>query len=318
VSRRHAITKIPLWAFVPERALRLVRASAFLLLVSASVLGAWGYRVHAQLTERMIDAGSVMLRYEDPERQDTRRTLIFNGQRIYLSSGMTRHSLSRVLDYYERHCLEHDGGLGEELDASATSYPEVRLNRDLLDPVIRGDRGDHGVVACLYMEERDGARGFMERYGRYQESGDISEVGDMRYVYAEEASDGGTHFVALWTDGSFVLDSMLPREGDAPGEDPSDLSRPQKVRRFVSFEEAGAPQRMTVYRADDDGPTEHQLERFYREDLSRRGWHLLDPRLSDDAPARRLFAAERGERMVTFIIDSDERGRAVATLLEAR
>jgi hypothetical protein len=38
----------------------------------------------------------------------------------------------------------------------------------------------------------------------------------------------------------------------------------------------------------------------------------------DETRGWRLFAAERGERMVTFIVDSDERGRAVATILEAR
>jgi len=303
---------------VPERVARVLRATLFIVVVSAVLLVAWGYRVRAQLTERMIDTGSAMLQYEDVERQDARRTLVFNGQQIHLSSGTTRHELGQVLDYYEQHCLDHDGGLIDELDTFAADHPEVRLNTEMMDPIIRSERGDRGVVACLYMEETGGAEAFMERYRRYQDSGDLSEVGDMRYIYAEEA-DRGTHFVAFWTDGPFVLREMLPADGDAPGQDMDDVARPDEVRRFLSVRESGAPQRMTVYLADRNGPTEMELERFYREDLSRRGWGILDPAGDSDlAPDVRVFAAERDDRMATFILSTNDEGRAVATILEAR
>ncbi|MBW2460470.1 MAG: hypothetical protein JRH11_02405 [Deltaproteobacteria bacterium] len=328
MSRRRAPTKIPLWAYVPERLLSMARVAALVAAALAIVLSVWGYRARAQLTERLIDTGSAMLHYDGATRQDARRTLVFNGQRIHLSSGKSPHDLHQVLDFYEGHCLDHDGGLMHELDSFVADHPEVQLNTDAMDPILRTESGGRGVVACLYMEATDGTKGFMERYHRYAGSGDLSEIGDMRYIYAEEDKDedGGTHFVAFWTDGPFVLREMLPAEGDAPGQDIRDVERPDGLRRFLSVHEAGAPQAMTVYVSEEDGPTETDVEQFYRETLVRGGWRLLEGEAPTPAAsltpltqaAPRVLAAERSERMVTLIFSSSDEHRAVTTILEAR
>ena len=57
------ITRIPLWARVPTPLARFARVMVFVVVVAVAVVGIVGYRARAQLTERMIDAGTAMLAY---------------------------------------------------------------------------------------------------------------------------------------------------------------------------------------------------------------------------------------------------------------
>jgi hypothetical protein len=309
--RKKPITKIPLWAYVPDRLVRAGRVAAYVATVALILVGALVWHARAQLGEQLLDAGTAMLAYEGAHRQDSRRTLLFNGQEIHFSSGMTRHGLGRVLDFYEAHCLAHDGGVAEDVDAFVDAHPEVRIERSVLEPILRSERGDRGTVACLYTNESGGTAGLVERFRRYRESGDVSAIGDMRYLYAEEG-ENGTHFVIMWTDGPFVLRDMLPEDRDAPGRDVGDLGRPEGVRRFASIREIGAPQAMTVYVARRDDLEVEDLEGFYRRDLEERGFRLFG------TDAHRTLSAEKGQRMLTLIFDTNDDDRAAVTVLEAR
>lgn len=298
---------------------KTLRLSGFCFVVAAVAVLGWGHRLRAQMSERLLDAGSAVLRFEEADRQDTTRTLIFNGQPIHLSSGMTRVGLTRVLDFYENHCLERDGGLTRDIDELAADHPEVRVNRSVVDPVVRAERGRTGMVACLATDEQTGVGGFISRLHRYRRSGDVSELGDMRYIYAEEG-EHGTHFVVFWTEGPFFVHRMLPDTGDAPGRDIPDVTRPPASRRVVSAWEQGAPQSVNAYVATTGGPSVAALERFYRTELPRRGWDVIEPSggASSATVSRRFIAAEKGRRMVTLIFGTGDEGRATTTVLAAR
>ena len=122
----------------------------------------------------------------------------------------------------------------------------------------------------------------------------------MRFVFAEEYEAEGrarTHFVAMWTSGSFDLDRMFPAHGDVPGRDVEGLARPPGSRRTLSGWERGEPYSLAVYETRED---EADLERFYRGAFAREGWSVLETeRAPADAP--RTLVAEKGERMVTLV-----------------
>jgi hypothetical protein len=115
---------------------------------------------------------------------------------------------------------------------------------------------------------------------------------------------------------------MLPKEGDAPGHDPREIGRPATVRRFAQLREHGAPQTMTVYVAEDGGPNEDALEAFYRRDLEERGWRLFGAGPREGTGLLSVeggrVSAEKNDRMVTLLFQTNDDGHAAVTILEAR
>lgn len=311
--------KAPATKAAPSRARRILRRAGLVLLVAlfgAVLAGGWVYHgARAQVSENLWDLGSQMMRYADARRQDTPRDLVLNGQVIRLSSGMADRSPREVLDFFEARCAEVDGDLGEELAALRRDHPEAFRAGAGTGPVLREDDGRQGYVACMELDPSMTTAELVERLARFGESGDVADIGEMRFVFVEGSGER-THFVAMWTNGSFDLNRMFPEEGDAPGQDAEGIARPPRSRRVLSSWERGEPYSISVYHTRDD---EADLERFYRRELARGGWTLLetDARAAGDAP--RTLVAEHGERMVTIVMTTDLATRmASAAVIDAR
>lgn len=323
-----ADTRIGRTAAKTPRRRRWVPVLIALTLVGVVSGGAVIRNARAQLDEGLFDLGAQMMRYEDAN-QDLPRQLILNGQVIHLSSGTVDQPMDRVLDTFETRCEAVDGGLEAQLEALREEHPDARealgepgsgLTIAGLRPVLRREQGGEGYVACLDVGSSIPVEEIGERIQRYQASGDISEVGEPRYVFAEEGRGrhaGTTHFVAMWVTGSFVVDDMFPEAGDAPGRDPRELDRPEGARRVLSGWERDVPHTVTVYDTASDSA---ELEAFYRRNFQRNGWSLLespDHALPPGAP--RSLIAEKGQRMVTVLFHLDARsGRTSAAVFEVR
>jgi hypothetical protein len=299
---------------------KVLRLSLFLMVVWAGAVVFLMHRARAQMSEAFMSLGVEMLRYDDVERQGETRTLHLNGQEIELATAITRHPLERVLDFYESRCKEHDGRFAEQIEelARGAAVPG-ELDGSPFDATLRSEDGNRGFVACLDTgDERLEPEGVIARYERFKESLDISDMGDLRYIYAEE-SDGTTLFITFWTDGPLRIREVFPLEGDAPGRDVELVPRPEGSRRILSSWEEGHEQMVAMYQSEEGELAD--VAAFYRREMTEQGWSLLDV---DEARRRELAPAstpnpflvfEQGERMVAVGVSKPGEQGPVTTVL---
>jgi hypothetical protein len=290
----------------PSRARRILRRLGLVALTSlfiAVLASGWAYhQARAQVGEGLMDLGAQMMRFSQARRQDAPRDLMLNGQRIRFSSGTADRTAREVLDFFEARCADADGGLTEQVESLRQQRPDAFDGERSSSPVLREGDDRQGYVACLDFGQSIGVTELAERLVRFGETGNVADVGEMRFVFAEQNDEGATHFVAMWTTGSFDLNRMFPEQGDAPGRDIEGLARPDRARRILSSWEQGQPYTLSVYETRED---EAVLERFYRNALDQAGWTILDPSRQPDPAAPRLLVAEHGERMVTVVFSTD-------------
>ncbi len=301
-----------------RRILRRVVQALLVVLFVGVVAGGWVYhRARAQVTESLLGLGPQMMAYAGARSQDAPRDLVLNGEVIRFSSGTADRAAGEVLDFFEARCAESDGGLYEQVLAVHEAQPEVVPAPPDRGMALREDHGTRGYVACIDFGSSIGFGELTARIDRYRQSGDVSDIGEMRYVFVEQAEVDGaprTHFVAMWTTGSLSLARMFPEQGDAPGRDIEGVGRPPSARRVLTGFERGVPYAMSVYQSRED---EADLERFYRRTLEREGFSFLDGARQPDAP--RTLVAEQGERMVTIVFTTDvATGGSSAAVIEAR
>ncbi len=303
----------------PSRARRVLRRLGLVVLTSlfvAVLATGWVYhQARAQVGEGLMDLGAQMMRFADSRRQDAPRDLMLNGQRLRFSSGTADRPAREVLDFFEARCADADGGLSEQVEALREQRPDAFEGERSSSPVLREGNDRQGYVACLDFGQSIGVTELAERLVRFGETSDVADVGEMRFVFAEQNERGATHFVAMWATGSFDLDRMFPEQGDVPGRDVAGVVRPSESRRTLSSWEQGEPYTLTVYETREDEGT---LERFYRGALGRAGWTVLDPARRDPA-APRLVVAEQGDRMLTVLFSTDlATGHASVAVIDGR
>jgi hypothetical protein len=304
---------------------KVMRLTLFVLFVYAGVVVFVYQRARAQMGEMLFALGVEMLRYDDVEKQGETRTLHLNGQEIHLATAVTRHPLERVLDYYESRCMEHDGRLAEQItELSRGDAVPGEIDGSMFDATLRSEEGNKGYVACLDQgTERASPDGVIEKFERFKATLDISEMGALRYIYAEE-SDGTTLFVTFWSDGPLRIREIFPSEGDAPGRDVEGVPRPDGSRRILSSWEAGEPQIVAMYQS---GEAEvRDIDSFYRRSMEDGGWTLLE---LDEERRRALgfevprtpnpfLVFEQDERMVAVGISQADSQGPVTTVLGLR
>jgi len=301
-----------------RRWLRRLGRGALVVAFAGAVAGGWVYHsARAQMDETLLGLGEHMMIYEHAAHQDAPRDLVVNGQTIKLSSGTTTRSMDDVLDFFEARCAEADGDVALQMAQLSADFPDVSDAPPPSSlPTLREQGGRNGYVACFDMGDASiEVTEVLRRIRAYNRTGDVAEIGDMRYVFVER-TERGAHFVALWTEGEFNVRRMFPPEGDAPGQDVEGVTRPPRARRMLTGFERGQPHSMTVYhsRLDEAG-----LEAFYRRALPERGWTLLarPEDLPVDTPP--TLVAERDERMVTLVfLPNEQGGGASAAVFDAR
>ncbi len=310
--------------YAKKYAPKLLRLTAFLALLYAALMVTLGYRVRAQVSESFMSMGAEMLTYEGADHQSAPRTLELNGQAIKLATGRAPHSLAHVLDYYESRCMQRDGRFAEQIAEITEGDPQFVLERSrMLDPTMREEDGHKGFVACLdtLSDERLEVEGFAERARRFQSSLDLSDIGELRYVYGEE-HDGHTFFVAFWVEGSFKVLDMFPTDRDVPGRDVDDVPRTSSSRRILSAWEEGHPESVTAY--VDPARDAHALLRYYRHEMPHHGWEELpldrdiSGRLGISGPPDNVLVFEQDDRMIGAVFGTNDDGMGTTTILQQR
>lgn len=299
---------------------KVLRVTALFIVLGGVGLVLTYQHARGQISERLLSIGAQMMMLGEAERQDAPRELLINGQRIYLSSGMASLGVSALLDHFERRCEAVDGELMERVSEALARHPDHPSVRrvESMSPVLRENDETRGYVACLHWGIGEvGFEELLERFRRFSQSRDLHDLGDLRYLYAEKAGEG-SHFVAIWTEGSIRFDELFPETGDAAGRDPEGVPRPPGARRVLTAREIGDPQVATIYRGSelDQGA----LERFYRRELPARGWTILGDEEAAAALARADLppglVAMQGDRLVFIVLGTDTEGLGDAAIIE--
>jgi hypothetical protein len=289
--------------FVPGDAratlLSLMRASiarlrAAAVLLALVLLGlAWSVRsAKAQLGESLVDFGDQLERWSAGRALSAPRALTINGLELRLMTLQTKLGVGEALDHFQKTCR---GGL---------KAPELagRLDTSLLDASFRQTSEKQGVMACLDANGPLEVGELAGRLSRLQRSGDLAELGALRYVVARRSRDTTTLLV-LWTESHARIIDFLPKQDDAAGHDLRDWPRAPRTRRLLSALEHGQPYAMTVHEAADQSP--ESILGWYRTALRAAGWSFTEQEGG--------LLARRGERSVLLQVRASRSGRAMVT-----
>lgn len=278
---------------------------ASLVIAFVSIRSAYG-----DFKDSAMIMGRQLATFGDVEGRINRVRL--NGEPIYVTSAVTEAPAHDVLNRFETLCRQHAGGL----DKMFEQLPEnIKSDFDKVDGsagigIIRNEAGPEGMIACLAQEPIDGWENLPSRIEAFLDSGDLSKLGDVRYVYVKENGEGRTHVITVWTDGPFNLYNVAPMDGqEAPGSDSPNAPRPGDAVRLLSATVEGAPYAVRIY---DSGKPQHEVLAMYDEQMPARGWNPI-PHVSDDLPHGRGYTRE-GVDMLVFAFE--EKDRSYVSLVE--
>jgi hypothetical protein len=300
----------------------MLRLGAFGLVVSMALMLVTVRAAATHVREGMMSFGREMMQYADQHAMGQTRTLSINGTYLEFASGSTSDGLDRVLTYYQQRCAARDGASRELADVigrlppTATgARPSGSDSAQALSTFRVGD-DQRGYVACFDVgNTRLTTHEILRRVRAAMDSGDLSEVGRLRYLYAERTSTGRTRFLGFWSDGSVNIKSMFPTTGDAPGEDPEGIARPTNMRRLLSAREVEAPYSMNIYAGV--APID-SVENHFRSEMPRQGWNLIPMPRDVDLHGQRMLTYERGNVTATVILSRREGDQTAVTVLTAQ
>jgi hypothetical protein len=299
----------------------IARAAAFLFTAWALVLAGSAASVRAQVSELLLGLGADVERFAGAEAREEPTDVELNGLVLRMTSVISERTVTEVLDAAELDCTRRDGRLGEQASELYAEH-DVSLDPREYDGTVRDGDDTRGYVACLDMgPERVPADEVIARIQRFLETHDVSDVGQLRYVYARR--DGETTHVLSWESvGSLDLDALMPSEGDAPGADLPRFPRAPGLRRAFTARAGDEPYGLVSYAADS--ASRDDLVRWYRAALPEQGYRLLE--LEDgqmiEVDGAVGFVVEEGDasiagRTVVLTFDETPEGLGLLTVLAA-
>jgi hypothetical protein len=266
---------------------------------------------YASMKDSALELGSELGRIGDA---GSRTPIRLNGQPIYVSAAVATVPIDELLDRVEAHCRSDPDALAEDLAAlpeASRKQLKERLSSRRADGIVRHQGPGRGMVACFMRKEGsyDGLKARFDRLMDFADTGDLSKLGNVRYVYAQEVEDGQTRVVTAWTDGSFNFYSMVPPAGgDAPGTDLEGIPRPTGSVRLLTASADGVPYSVRIY--DAPGGAVSIAEQYDRE-MAAAGWTKV---IGGKNP-RRVYGRNG---VHVYMFPRAEKGRTLVTLLQTR
>jgi hypothetical protein len=252
------------------------------------------------------------------------RHLELNGARISFRTQTLDAKLADVLDHYETLCDAGDAQLSEQLTRLLRQHPRAPKNlgnvHGIATLVNRDD--DSGYVACLDLgTEPRGIDALVSGLARFAATGELGEVGEFRQAFARRATNASgerTFLMTMWAESELNFYKILPHgEIDAAGRDPVGVPRPPGSQRVLSAWESAQPSGVAVYRVPTW--TNEALVAFYRRELDRTGWTIIETNPARSIAIDQVFllCAEKDDRLITVLVSADAALSPLLTILSS-
>lgn len=294
--------------------MRLRRLIPIIVFIQVVGLLAAARSSYAATSELMVGIGADMMKFAGARYQDRPRTVFLNGLTLRFSSGSAKANLSEVLAYFHAGCREHNGRLFEQYVDFEKDHRVNKSweNRPFIDGILSYHDENRGYVACIDTGNRKlSPREVIRRVKSFFKTGELSEIGEFRYVMAERVARG-TSFMTLWTDGPANLFRAFPQGVDAPGRDIEIIPRPPESRRLLSaWESDQAP---AIFTYVTELLSAAQVNGFYRENLVQSGWEVLKSRSNSSTREGSVLLAVRDGQTVSIDIREGDTQRTVTIL----
>ena len=273
------------------------------VLVTLMSLG-WANSAKARVSESLASFGRELAGLPGTELHTSPRLLTVNGVRLHVVAASSKLDVGEVLDGLEAICRPRAG-----IAVPSESLGDFRhpIGAAPFGGILRQESDTEGLIACLDAGKPSSLDHLVERLKRFADTGNLAEVGDLRYALVTKGSERTTLRV-LWTEGDVPLRDMFPKDSDAPGNDPKGIPRPDGMHRQLSGVEHGAPYSITIYQ----GGLRSEVELFdwYVTKLRSEGFRIMP-----DA-AKRSLTAERDGRVVVIRTSRAHSGQTVASVAE--
>jgi hypothetical protein len=292
------------------RWVKVLRVSVYFACVFSLLSLLAASALHAKVEDAARSLGRQLA--ELPDLTHGAEAILINGARMHHARVTTRESVATVLDRFEDHCRKNPGPMAEAMRDFAAQQPalfEKHVKGPFRHAVMRDDSEQEGVLICFVDERETGLDGMKELFERFAKTSDLSEFGEVRYVFAERRSDGKTLVVTMWNQGPLNISRMFPATGDADGTDSRVLPRPPEGRRTLVAAAEGMPFALRTY---ESGKSVSDLQAFYDRWIKTAGW-----RLAAKAEREGTTAYFREDGYQVFLTLMESNGRTYATLIEA-
>jgi hypothetical protein len=254
-------------------ALGLGRLCLYLTIVGGVLAFVLARTVSAQVGERSIVLGRELAQFQDLLGGAHR--VLLNGQPIYIASAVSDETMDQVLDRFEAQCAKHTGGLKAQFDAlppeqvkKFAEHAPVAWSHRL--GIFREEHEREGSIACLERPNGEGLASVAHALTAFARSGDLRDVGNMRYAYVRRTGDGRkVSVISSFTEGSFRVYDVVGKGREEPtGEDPPATPRPPRSRRLMS---AAIDAQYGAYVFESNAQPAEVLA-FYDAELPKAGW----------------------------------------------
>ena len=306
---------------IRDKVPNLIRLACFLVVAWVAGAALAMKVVNAEVNEIMLGLGAELMAYPGgPDREA--REINLNGAKVYVRTATVDATVKESLDHYQALCEARDGSLTEQLEDMLSTHPAAPASGAKLGSIStrRLESGEAGYVACLDMgDEKRDLEVLIELFERFSKTGNLGDVGHLRYAYAKPvrgSNDTRTFLLTMWTESEVNLFKMLPMEGnDAAGRDVEGVPRPPHAQRILSSWETGQPYGVTMYGSKFQTAT--QLEAFYRHELPKQGWAFIESRPGESIQINgtRVIAVQKGERMISVLLNQSNEHTGLATIL---
>lgn len=245
--------------------------------------------------------------------------LLINGAKVFVGARHVDESVGDVVERFEAYCEEQSGNLAEDLERLDPSQ-QAELPSEFRRPnrlgILRNDAGDEAAIACIAAPQGSrGIDGFITRAQNLLSTGDLGELGRLRYLFARKNQKaGGTDVITLWQEGSFPIMRMLFPEEDVPGSDTESVPRPQGSMRVLSAEVPGTGYGMRAYATSESA---ERVLQGYEESLPLLGWvHRPPPDVPESEVMSDGVRTFTKEDAAIYIIADDSEGRTIVQVVE--
>jgi hypothetical protein len=291
------------------------RVLAYGVAVSATLGFFTVHSAAADFREQGLKLGENLTELSDLLGETTEVRL--NQQSIYMSTGESDEPVSVVLDRFQANCDSHPGAMKSLLDDVVAKKALTAQGKDPNTLTTqRNDSPDKEAGTVLCMAGDGGKVDWKDAFRAFQQTGDLSNIGNLRYAYVQKTKKGVTAIRTVWTEGHFNFYAILPQDksGDAPGSDAPNVPRPDNSRRIFTAEAAN-DQYAARYYETDDAPADALAA--YDHKMAALGWEMITT--DESAATTHWYQNQRtGEQMVFQADNKNEQSKKtwliVATL----